>query len=418
MATLRNEELPSWICCQLGAREHYAIPRALHQVGQLAHLITDAWVPPQSALNQLPTPLFTNLRERFHADLTQTSVHAFTGSLMRFELTQRLQKTSGWERIIDRNHWFQKQAVQVLNAIAPQLSSLNSPPTLFAYSYAALELFHYAKARGWRTILGQIDPGPTEEKLVLEEHARHSIYESTWQPAPPHYWVRWQEECSLADRILVNSFWSSQALQQAGIPANKIDIIPLAYEPPEQARDFVRTYPSAFSAERPLRVLFLGQVILRKGIAALLEAAELLRDQPIEFWLVGSPGIARPQQDNVPEQVRWIGSVPRSATAQYYQQADVFLFPTLSDGFGLTQLEAQAWKLPIIASRFCGAVVKDEVSGLILQDVTGEAIAQAIQFCLNNPLQLEALARAIPDSSCFSLSQLQQHLHGLPYAVI
>ncbi len=411
-----SKELPLWICCQLGAREHYAIPRALYQTGQLAHLITDAWVLPQPVLNRLPIPVLTNLRDRFHADLTQASVHASTGSLIRFELTQRLQKTSGWERIILRNHWFQKQAVQVLDAIAPQLSTLNSPPTLFAYSYAALELFRYAKTRGWRTILGQIDPGPVEETLVLEEHARHPTYQSSWQPAPPEYWTNWQQECSLADRILVNSPWSSQALQQGGIPAKKIDIIPLAYEPPKQAHDFVRTYPQAFSAERPLRVLFLGQVILRKGIAALLEAAKLLRDQPIEFWVVGSQGIDR--LESAQGQLRWLGSVPRSTTAQYYQLADVFLFPTISDGFGLTQLEAQAWQLPIIASGFCGAVVKDQVNGLILKAVSGDAIAQALQLCLNNPRQLEAFARATPDSCCFSLSQLQQYLHALPYAVI
>jgi glycosyltransferase involved in cell wall biosynthesis len=410
-----SEQLPTWLCCQLGAREHYAIPRTLHQTGQLAHLITDAWVLPQSALNWLPTPVLANLRERFQPDLTQASVRAFTASLIRFELAQRLQKTSGWKCIIARNCWFQQQAVQSLNIITPQL---NSRPTLFAYSYAALELFRYAKTRGWRTILGQIDPGPVEEKLVLEEQARHPTYESSWQPAPPNYWVSWREECSLADRIVVNSLWSSKALQQAGIPANKIDVIPLAYEPPEQARDFVRTYPPAFCAERPLRVLFLGQVILRKGIAALLEAAELLRDQPIEFWLVGSQGIARPPQTQQQERVKWMGSVPRSATATYYQQADVFLFPTLSDGFGLTQLEAQAWKLPIIASRFCGAVVKDGVSGLTLQDVTGEAIANALQFCLNNPRQLETFAKAADNTSSFSLSQLQHHLQALPYAVI
>jgi glycosyltransferase involved in cell wall biosynthesis len=207
-------------------------------------------------------------------------------------------------------------------------------------------------------------------------------------------------------------------LEQAGIAANKLDIIPLAYEPPEQAQDFVRTYPAAFSAERPLRVLFLGQVILRKGIAALLEAAQALRNQPIEFWLVGSQGIARPSPTQQQERVRWMGSVPRSATAKYYQQADVFLFPTLSDGFGLTQLEAQAWKLPVIASRYCGAVVKDRVGGLILQEVTGEAIANALQFCLQNPRQLEAFARESTKASFFSLSQLQQYLQALPYDVV
>jgi glycosyltransferase involved in cell wall biosynthesis len=76
--------------------------------------------------------------------------------------------------------------------------------------------------------------------------------------------------------------------------------------------------------------------------------------------------------------------------------------------------------MPIIASRFCGEVVKDEVSGLILQDVTGEAIANALLFCLNNPQQLEAFARATDNTSHFGfgLLQLQHHLQALPYAVI
>ncbi|EDX78423.1 glycosyl transferase, group 1 family protein [Coleofasciculus chthonoplastes PCC 7420] len=406
-----SDQVPPWICCQLGAREHYAIPRALHQQGKLAHLITDAWVLPQSPLNLLPTHWLANLRDRFHPDLAQASVNAFTHSLIRFELAQRLQKTSGWTRLIARNHWFQQRAVELLETITPKL---NARPILFAYSYAALELFRYAKTQGWQTILGQIDPGSVEETLVRQEHIRHPDYQSTWQPAPPEYWMNWQEECLLADRIIVNSPWSSQALQQVGIPVNKMNIIPLAYNPPETASNFERIYPSAFSAERPLRVLFLGQVILRKGVAALLEAAKLLQDQPIEFWLVGSLGIARSAK--MYGKVQWIGSIPRRQTTQYYQRADVFLFPTLSDGFGLVQLEAQAWKLPIIASRFCGEVVNDRVNGLILPEVTGEAIALALEFCLNNPGQLQAFAEAASDMSEFSLSQLHHHLQSLPYA--
>jgi glycosyltransferase involved in cell wall biosynthesis len=410
------KEFPSWICCQLGAREHYAIPRAFHREGQLAHIITDAWAPPYAILNQLPKPWLANLRERFHKDLEQASVRAFTHSLIRFEFAQKIQRISGWEHIIARNNWFQHCAVQHLYTLSPQFLDFTNRPTLFAYSYAALKLFRYAKAQGWRTILGQIDPGPVEEKLVLNEHARHPVYAPNWKPAPPCYWNNWQEECSLADRIVVNSLWSSQALQQAGVPESKIDIIPLAYEPPKQARHFVRVYPRVFSVKRPLRVLFLGQIILRKGIAALLEAAEILRDQPIEFWLVGSQGITKPKL--FPSQIRWIGTVPRSETARYYQQADVFLFPTLSDGFGLTQLEAQAWKLPLIASKFCGKVVQDRVNGLILEEVTGQTIADSLLFCLKNPQELQAFSEHSTDISCFSLSQLRSHLQALPYAVV
>lgn len=406
------KEFSSWICCQVGAREHYAVPRALLQAGQLVQLITDAWVPARSVIHRLPSPFVASLKERFHADLTQTSIRAFTGSLIRFELSQRIQKISGWERTIARNEWFQHKAIQSLVAIAP---FLKSRPTLFAYSYAALELFRFAKAQGWRTILGQIDPGLAEEQLVLEEHTKHPTYQSTWQPAPPHYWIKWQEEYSLADQIVVNSLWSSQALQKVGIPKQKIDIVPLAYQPPKSARDFVRTYPTTFSDQRPLRVLFLGQVILRKGIVALLEAAEMLHGRPIEFWIVGAQEIAKPQSH---VRIHWIDAVPRSVTAQYYQLADVFLFPTLSDGFGLTQLEAQAWKLPVIASKYCGDVVTDQLNGLRLQNVTGETISNVLQFCLNHPQQLSIFSQQAINLEHFSLLQLHRRLQALPYGIV
>ena len=39
-----------WFCCQLGAREHYAIPRALFRFEMLDYLLTDAWARPSSFL--------------------------------------------------------------------------------------------------------------------------------------------------------------------------------------------------------------------------------------------------------------------------------------------------------------------------------------------------------------------------------
>jgi hypothetical protein len=54
------------------------------------------------------------------------------------------------------------------------------------------------------------------------------------------------------------------------------------------------------------------------------------------------------------------------------------LFPTLSDGFGLTQLEAQRWKLPIIASGYCGDVVENGHNGIRLEGVTVDSICSAL----------------------------------------
>ena len=410
----RNSGFSTWICCQIGAREHYAIPRALHRKRQLTGLITDTWIKPNSPLNWLPKSYLTNLRERFHPELANTSVYSFNQSLLQFELAQKINKKSEWQKIIARNHWFQEQALEVLKKYTSQFPH---QITIFAYSYAALNLFRYAKTQGWRTVLGQIDPGIVEEQIVRQEHLKHSDYQSHWQPAPSQYWTDWQEECNLADSILVNSLWSSQALQKVGIAKEKIDIVPLAYQSPKCDLDFTRTYPSAFTPQRPLRVLFLGQIILRKGIVSVIQAAELLKDEPIEFWLVGPSNITQLQErDN--QKIKLLGAVPRSITTKYYQEADIFLFPTLSDGFGLTQLEAQAWHLPIIASQCCGAVVKNNINGLILENVTTEAIVHALKFCQQHPWQLQEFANQSQITSDFSLQKLSHRLHAVAHGSI
>ena len=398
----------SWICCQIGAREHFAIPRAIHHAQRLSLLITDLWTPPDHWLHRLPSPALSKLRQRFHADLASAAVCAFPASALHFEIVQRIRRRGGWERIIAYNNWFQKHALSKLRSI--KHSSANAP-TLFAYSYAARDILRYAQSQGWRTVLGQIDPGPVEEKLVAHEHRLHSDFRTTWAPAPSQYWQSWVEECELADCIMVNSHWSRQALQQAGIDDKKIVIYPLACDAPAAADDHVRSYPIAFTNGRPLRVLFLGQIVLRKGIAAVLAAAKLLSNQPVEFWLVGAtelrevPGLAN---------VRWLGPVSRNETTRYYKKADLFLFPTISDGFGLTQLEAQAWKLPAIASRCCGEVVKEGVNGFVLQQVNGDAIASIITKCLHYPQMLAVLAQGAGRvAKGFTLAALRENLLNL-----
>ena len=397
---------PNWLCCQLGAREHFAIPRALHQHQQLACLITDAWISSKSLLNQLPSQAFSSLCDRFHPDLVNAPVQSFTADLLAFELWQRYRKTGDWARMIERNRWFQQRAIAYLDRLNPQ--QLGDAPTLFTYSYAALDLLRYAKTRGWRTVLGQIDPGPVEEQIVAAECARYPELAPDWQPVPESYWQSWRNECQLADEIVVNSAWSQQLLEQAGIEKHKISVVPLVYE--SSQKSFQRIYPAAFSPERPLRVLYLGLVTLRKGVAAVLDAIGRSQGLPIEFWIVGSPQIVVPPELQNHPQVRWVGAVPRSQVQTYYQQADVFLFPTLSDGFGLTQLEAQAWQLPIVASACCGEVVIDGVSGRILAQVTGQQIAEILHGFLQQPEQLAVLAQHSTLSHEFSLTQLSQQL--------
>lgn len=399
-----------WICCQLGAREHYAIPRALHSRKQLKYLITDAWVSPKSALNLSSKSFLTNFKQRSNSDLESAAIHSHNNSLVLWEVAQRYNNVQGWNKIIARNKWWQSKALQTLE----KLNILEKDITLFAYSYAALDLLKYAQQKGWKTVLGQIDPGIIEEKLIFEEAKKNHQYQSNLSSLPLEYWKNWRQELAIAERIVVNSPWSSKALQKTGVSRAKIEIIPLAYQPPAETREFKRNYPQNFNKKRPLKVLFLGQVILRKGVAAIFEAVKILDKKPIEFCFVGEIGIDLPPQIVNHPQISWIGAVSRNTTNRYYQQADVFLFPTLSDGFGLTQLEAQAWGLPIIASQFCGSVVKDRLNGLILPNVTGKAIAKLLDFCLNNPQVLARLSlNTDGEISNFNLPTLARKLSAM-----
>src|SRR5213080_3825176 len=216
-----------WLCCQLGAREHYAIPRALFRLGALGRLVTDAWVPPASLLEKLSG---SRLAERFHNELRDAPVIAFNSSMISFEALAHSRRLAEWPKVMARNCWFQRKVVSYLRS---QLSTLNYQPVLLSYSYTALEPFRYAKANGWKTVLVQIDPGPEEEKIVAEEVARVPTLGRGWQPAPAEYWACWREECKLVDRIVVNSEWSRKGLMREGIRSEKLSVIPLVYEPAE-----------------------------------------------------------------------------------------------------------------------------------------------------------------------------------------
>jgi glycosyltransferase involved in cell wall biosynthesis len=141
-----------------------------------------------------------------------------------------------------------------------------------------------------------------------------------------------------------------------------------------------------------------------------MEAVEIMRGAPVEFWFVGPEQIPLPENLRRNPQVSWHGPVARGAAADFYRRADVFLFPTLSDGFGLTQLEAQAWKLPVIASRCCGEVVEHERNGLLLDEPSATNIAAALQRLLAEPGLLKRLSAASGVDRRFSLESLASAL--------
>jgi glycosyltransferase involved in cell wall biosynthesis len=372
-----------WICCQLGAREHYAAPRAVARHGRLQMMVTDAWVRPGALLRRLPGALASRLAERFHPELGKADVRDFTGQLLQRELTWRLRRRPGWDQLMERNEWFQQRVVAELESFA---QAPNEQIVLFAHSYSARLPFRVAKARGWKTVLGQIDPGPEHFTIVRRLSDQSPQYGVAPVGPPLNYFEHWHQECALADRIVVNSDWAREAAIKAGVEPGKLGVVPIAYEPEPQAEQLTpHVYPDRFTRERPLRVLFVGSVSVAKGAASLLESLSQLKDIPVTLRLVGEVAMTVPSAFLAHPAVEWVGAVSRSEVMRHYRDSDVLVFPSHSDGFGMAQVEAQARGLPVVASRHCGHVVDDGVTGIVMPRVTAHEIATAIRHLAERP---------------------------------
>jgi glycosyltransferase involved in cell wall biosynthesis len=146
----------------------------------------------------------------------------------------------------------------------------------------------------------------------------------------------------------------------------------------------------------------------------LLQAARLLAAEKIHFDVVGPIGISEEAMKSAPANVTFHGQASRDQASLWYQKADVFVLPTLSDGFALTQLEAMAHGLPVIATPNCGEVVTPEKDGLIVLPGDAEALASAILRYLAEPdflRQNQAAARQKVGQ--FSFRHLAGHLDKL-----
>lgn len=371
------------VCIHIGARAHYLIPKAIQSAGQLHTLITDTWVASawlRSFFSSVPVRTVRSLAGRYSGQIPSDKVRSFGFKFLLYETWLRLKYVYSWEQVIKRDQKFETEAVQ-------RMAGIQEATSVLGISYTALECFTHAKQKGWKTILFQIDPGIEEEHIVASLLTEYKT-ETDWKPAPDLYWQRWKQECTLADCIMVNSVWSKTGLTNQGIPAEKIQVIPLPYALQQRHTTFFRSYPAAFTAERPLRCLFLGTLAVRKGIHLVLSAAKELYGLPIEFMLVGRPEISVSEIEQ--ENIRYQGLVTREETDMYYQQADVFLFPTFSDGFGLTQLESMAWQLPVIATKKCGDVVQHAHNGWLMETVTAEELVTFLKNLLSDPDQIKA----------------------------
>jgi glycosyltransferase involved in cell wall biosynthesis len=394
-----------WIVSQIGARQHYGVPRGFFYKNELRLFYTDAWCRWCRSFFLHGNTAMRAFAGRYHPDIPNSKVVSFNFAsqldAIRYHSPRRTVE-----------HVYQEYlhvGRRFSTAVARHLSRQKLDPeqdVFFGFNTGCLETFNLMRERGIVTICDQIDPARVEEEIVHEESLRWPGWEKAPGKIPEEYWQRMSAEWAAASMVLVNSDWTRQALVKQGVPFEKILIIPVPYEPEKTQ------IPARHNPTGTLTVLWIGTVNLRKGIQYLIEAAKLLTSNPrIRIIVIGPVAISDRAVSQAPDNIQFLGRITRDRTEEWYRKSDVFVLPTLSDGFAISQVEAMAQALPVIATPNCGAVVTHGVDGLIVPVRDAQALADAInQLDQNRKLLREMSYRALDKSAHFYLPRQSQLL--------
>ncbi len=175
--------------------------------------------------------------------------------------------------------------------------------------------------------------------------------------------------------------------------------------------------PPDCSPEEPLRLLFVGQAVERKGLPLLLRAFEALREHiPTELTVIG------PEHDELEpllmdmDGVRSLGKVDDEEKRRELAAADVLCAPSLGgESFGMVLTEAFAARTTVVASDIAGYrdVVTNGVDGVLIEPGDAQGLAETLRDLYDEPQRRIELAHAgVTTVQRFGWNQVAEQVMG------
>jgi glycosyltransferase involved in cell wall biosynthesis len=199
-----------------------------------------------------------------------------------------------------------------------------------------------------------------------------------------------------ARAVVVTSRATARLLGDYGVPADRITVAPPGTDRPSAAPARNR------GPGGPVQLLAVASLVPRKGHGLLLDALTRLRDLPWRLTCVGSldldPATAQAIRDlaharGLDARITFVGAVPSSDLARFYEAADVFVMPTWYEGYGMAVAEAIAHGLPVVASRTGGIPdLVDDRSGVLLPPGALDPLTTALERVIREDTWRASLA--------------------------
>lgn len=218
----------------------------------------------------------------------------------------------------------------------------------------------------------------------------------------PSAWIQRREEreYELADRVVVLSNFARDSFLAEGVDPARVKLLLLGADtemfrpPPEVIASRCRHILSS----RPLRVLYAGNISFQKGFWDLAAIARGMTQTKCNFRVIGTvmKEVARLLPD-----LRAVVDVRRKQPQQklrdWYSASDIFLFPTLQDGFASVLAQAQANALPILTTPNSSGpdLIREGETGWILPIRKPEAFIERLCWCDSNRPALAEMVRRL-----------------------
>lgn len=378
-----------FIVSMLGARMNYAIPRVLLKTGKLRTLITDFYFHENifrkfiRALLIFPIIKKTtkDILSRHHIELDNANIASYQVSGFLNILRRRYAD-------LKKNKLKREMAKLYGSNILASLLKKSSfqGDILYAFQGAAEPSFREAKKLGITCILEQsIAARPYTQELIIPEIEQWgSWYEDSGLPRKSK---KNNEalinEFNMADKIIAASDFVKDSLVSCGVPIEKISVFPYGVKIPNSSPK-----EPDYDGSRPLKVLFAGNVDLRKGAHYLIQAANKLGPNLIQVRMLGKIGLKKSIVEKYNTIIDFQGRVPRKEMHKHFHWADVFVLPSLIEGSATVVYEALSHGLPAVVTPNTGSVVEDNYDGQIIKPHSYESLIEALLQYIDNPKKL------------------------------
>jgi len=279
-----------------------------------------------------------------------------------------------------------------------------------SYGYANA-CFKFVRKNGGKTFLDGGNSHPENFwEIITEEHRR---WHCPYPPVARHHYERALAMMADVDFVLSPSSFVTKSFLARGFKPTQIlrNVYPVnlsCFAPAREPRPVAR----------PLTLVCTGSLSLRKGTPYLLEAFRLVRKKNLDARLLLTDAV----QDNVKPvlaqyrdlPIEWSPPLPHAQLAERLREADIFLLPSLEDGFAQTVTEALACGLPAITTANTGAsdLIRSGVNGEVVPIRDPQALADAVFQWAKKILAPDWQPHILVEANSLSFESFEQEFIG------